>query len=290
MAIKDHLRVGVRRLRKAAEALAEMVRFLRIRSTRRAAGKAAPTFVVGSSNTGTTILRAIVGTSPDVIALDYESTLFAGLPDGAGPRSWRRWLGSKPFLEMADWEQQVIHHPRAVKLIEKTPTHIRSVGHLLRWWPRARVVVVVRNPLDTAVSWKRRGWTAAAGAQRWADDYRAVLPHLEDPRVQTIAYEWFADDLDHALQVLWEAADVEAGDPDDRSSATVTVRGPAVDDDHVQRRRQQVAGPLQFTVGDWRSALDDHEVHAVVEATRAVHGALSDAIGRLPDIEGNSSP
>jgi Sulfotransferase family len=92
------------------------------------------------------------------------------------------------------------HDGRARVLAEKTPRHLYFADRILRWWPEAAVVEVVRDGRDVCVSLKAksewRSWAAGEvtdQAARWADAVRvgrrfAAAPGHEG-RWLTVRYE-----------------------------------------------------------------------------------------------------
>lgn len=258
-----------------------------LRRRRAAKGKLAPTFIVGAANSGTTVVRAILGTSPEALSLPYESGMFHDAPTPASSRlAWYRWLATDPISTLVDWERAVLNHPQARTLVEKTPTHILALNHLLGWWPDSRVVIMVRNPLDVAVSWRRRGVPAAEGARMWARENEAALPHLGDSRVAVFAYESFGHDLVGTLEALWRHVGIAPGDPEDRSPDDV-VADPKTEAEreHIARRKEQMSQPLHFVSGGWREQLDTAEVDQVTACCRDVHAALSSHV-KIASMEG----
>jgi hypothetical protein len=167
-----------------------------------------PFFIVGNDRSGTTMLRLIVDRGPDA-AVPPESmflTDFAAAFDAGGPRDeraalqlmqeiWehpkvRLWelppdppaipggldpLDTYRFIVAAPFESYASKHGKP-RWGDKTPHYVHHIGHLLRLWPRARVVVLVRDGRDVALSLRRMPFgpnNAWAAAQWWARGIRA---------------------------------------------------------------------------------------------------------------------
>lgn len=276
-----------RRTRAVIAAPFRLRTFWTERRRRRRLGKLDPVFVVGSGNTGTTIMRAMLGTSPDALALDRETGLFHGLPDGASAREWWSWLGRDPLATCTALERLVADDPDAVRLVEKTPTHAASVEQLFRFWPRSTIVVVTRNPLDVATSWARRDVGLDTALDAWIHDLSGVLPWVEDRRVHVLAYESFAANLKSAVARMWEVTGLTPGDVTKRDAATVRVTGGAPETPHVERRRRQVSAPLDFKVGAWRDQLTAAEVSRVTRRAGRLHADLCRlSQGGVADLDG----
>jgi hypothetical protein len=189
-------------------------------------GEPSPFFIVGNDRSGTTMLRLIVDRGPDA-AVPPESmflTDFAAAFDAGGPRDrqaaallmrevWehpkvRLWdlppeppavpdglsgLEAYRFIVAAPFEAYAARHGKP-RWGDKTPHYVHHVGHLLRLWPRARFVVLVRDGRDVALSLRRMPFgpnNAWAAAQWWARGIRAgARAQREHPdAVLTVRYE-----------------------------------------------------------------------------------------------------
>src|SRR5215218_719242 len=185
-----------------------------------------PFFIVGNDRSGTTMLRLIVDRGPDA-AVPPESmflTDFATAFDAGGPRDadaarrlmravWehpkvRLWdLPGQPpevpsglsaqdayrFIVAAPFEAYAAAHGKP-RWGDKTPHYVHHVDHLLRVFPRARFVVLVRDGRDVALSLRRMPFgpnNAWAAAQWWARGIRAGLHAVEahPEHVMTVRYE-----------------------------------------------------------------------------------------------------
>jgi hypothetical protein len=185
-----------------------------------------PFFIVGNDRSGTTMLRLIVDRGPDA-AIPPESmflTDFAGAFDAGGPRDeraarqlmrevWehpkvRLWglppepppiprglepLDAYRFVVAAPFEAYAARHGKP-RWGDKTPHYVHHIDHLLRLWPGARFVVLVRDGRDVALSLRRMPFgpnNAWAAAQWWARGIRAgARAQREHPEaVRTVRYE-----------------------------------------------------------------------------------------------------
>jgi hypothetical protein len=185
-----------------------------------------PFFIVGNDRSGTTMLRLIVDRGPDA-AVPPESmflTDFAPAFAAGGPRDeraarqlmeevWahpkvRLWeLPPQPpaippglappdayrFVVAAPFEAYAARHGKA-RWGDKTPHYVHHIDALLRVWPRARFVVLVRDGRDVALSLRRMPFgpnNAWAAAQWWARGIRAGAraQRAHPESVRTLRYE-----------------------------------------------------------------------------------------------------
>ena len=188
-----------------------------------------PFFIVGNDRSGTTMLRLILDRGADaavppesMFLTDFAPAFDAGEPrDTAAAAQLMRQVWEHPKVRL--WElgpappaPHGVTGPDAYRLIvespfeayaarhgkprwgDKTPHYVHHVDHLLRLWPGARFVVLVRDGRDVALSLKRMPFgpnNAWAAAQWWARGIRAgARAAAEHPgAVLTVRYEDLAE-------------------------------------------------------------------------------------------------
>jgi hypothetical protein len=198
-----------------------------------------PFFIVGNDRSGTTMLRLIVDRGADA-AVPPESmflTDFAAAFDAGGPRDERaaaelmRAVWEHPKVRLWDLPGQPPAVPRGLsgrdayrhivaapfeayaarhgkqRWGDKTPHYVHHIDHLLRLFPGARIVVLVRDGRDVALSLRRMPFgpnNAWAAAQWWARGVRAgARAAREHPdAVLTVHYESLAQRPQEEVQRL----------------------------------------------------------------------------------------
>jgi hypothetical protein len=161
-----------------------------------------------------------------------------------------------------------LHARRAGKArwIEKTPRHLLITDTLRSLWPAARIVRIVRDPRDTAVSLSRMPFakeSVVGNLVRVDQDHRAARQRIAaDPLAMTLRYEDLVTEPERELRRVC-AFIGEAFEPamlEGRDAAT-SVAG-----DH-EWWKQAVAGPLTAaSVGRWR-----REMSADAQRFAALH-------------------
>lgn len=123
-------------------------------------------FVVGSPRSGTTFTGRALGSLPGFVDLDEVQPWKAAIPG----------LIEKPDDEVARRARRILDRVRRLGLagglrgVEQTPETSFVLGAVLRAYPQAVAVHVVRDGRDVATSLLERGWLSAE--RTGADDAR----------------------------------------------------------------------------------------------------------------------
>jgi hypothetical protein len=149
-------------------------------------------------------------------------------------------------------------------LVEKTPFHIKYAADLLRWYPEAQVVEVVRDGRDVCASMRRlppditfAPPTLELQLRMWvrAIERGIALEDLPDAgtRVIRVNYERLRADPKHELTRLFEFLSLDA-------SPEFVSR--VVDELEFDRAKASGRGLHMHSgvVGSWRTVFDDDEV------------------------------
>lgn len=192
-------------------------------------------FIVGFPRSGTTWLRALLAAHPAVAALEAESYLFDHAYLGHLDASWKAERahaggGGKPFALSAMLDQREFDEllrrfassvfdkigqalPGAEVVVEKTPTHAHHAPLILRLFPEAYFLHIIRDPREVYCSTRAaaRGWGrlwasqgAADVARRWQlllDDALAIA--ILTPRYRQLRYEDLLSETSGGLEALF---------------------------------------------------------------------------------------
>ncbi|MEO0538915.1 MAG: sulfotransferase [Cyanobacteria bacterium P01_A01_bin.123] len=179
----------------------------------------------------------------------------------------------KPGNELEQAEDLIAHlfdlflkrHGRPGQtLLEKTPMHIRYADRILRRFPEARIIEVIRDGRDVCASYnalaQQQAWArvGTAGAIRqwkrcvtWGEQFRAQAEFAS--RMHVVRYEALKADTTTSLQQIFNFAQL------DYTSKQITNIVAAADISRIKER-----GEGQYIrkgiVGDWKHQLSESEV------------------------------
>lgn len=134
-----------------------------------------PLFIVGCGHSGTTMLRHVLGMHSRLYAVPYESRIF---------------FHSRSKIALADWVWSLT----AISLgksrwVEKTPSHIHRMAQILKAYPDARILLLIRDGRNVAISLRKRWGDFERSVSRWVEDNRAGEPYWNHPNVMVLKYE-----------------------------------------------------------------------------------------------------
>lgn len=205
-----------------------------------------PVFIVGMPRSGTTLLAGMLNAHPDLAIgpetgfctqfwrngicsdalneskrrawidtlVNSDAVKDAKLSDSTMAQLERRFQthGTTYVATLDIWMQTIATEHGKTRWGEKTPRHIEHVPRLLRWFPNARVVCIVRDPRDVHHSLNRVKWDAESALEhafRWRA-YALTARRLErDPRVAVIRYEDLVTDPERALAAVCQHVALE---------------------------------------------------------------------------------
>ena len=275
-------------------------------------GDDAPFFVVGNDRSGTTLLRLVLDRSAEaavppesMFLLDFASVRRSGgleNPDNAArfaaavwshPRV-RLWeLGGEPpavppGLSHAEAYRFAVEAPyRAYarregkeRFGDKTPAYLHAVAELLAIWPDARVVVLVRDARDVALSIAKLPFgpnNAYAAAAWWARGVRVGLAAQRryPQQVLTVRYEDLVADPEATVRAV--CAHVRLGY--NSEMLAIERAGPGKIVSEQAAWYTGVSSPISTAAsGRWRTTMSEEDRRVVV----AVAGPELEQLGYEP--------
>ncbi len=134
-----------------------------------------PIFVLGCGHSGTSLLLKILDMHSRIYGIPYESRLL--YKDSLRIR----------LLNLL-WAKAAIAERKA-RWAEKTPMHVHRIGRIFELYPEARVLLVIRDGRDVALSLRRRWNDFDRSVERWIVDNREGERWWDHPQVHKLSYE-----------------------------------------------------------------------------------------------------
>jgi len=241
------------------------------------------TFIVGHPRSGTSLLRALLDSHPDLLVLPFETHLFdwARSQDPVTTlldrtRLWPTLHRRRPSISRDEVEDVLTRafsqkgDPRArllalvegwrelteacqkTRWVEKTPWHLYESDTLLKWFPDGvRILVMRRDPRDVIASALKQkpSRTIFQMALTGRLAHEVVTEHQEDPRFSVIMYERLVRDPLSTMRSVCGFLDV----PFDPVVVTPTVLGAEYSGN--SRFESTLHGISEAAVGRYRDIL-----------------------------------
>ena len=138
--------------------------------------------LVGSYNSGTTILKEIITSHPDVASFHLEATRYTKVFTRPETLGWtRNWLKIRDYIALPNEKdepkyQQLLRdlsplwNRRATHYLEKSITNIERIGWINQNFPNVKFVVILRNGYAATEGMIRKANPTGQAAQAYGKD------------------------------------------------------------------------------------------------------------------------
>jgi len=165
-------------------------------------------FVVGSPRSGTTLLQRILSIHSQLFSIEGETGLFSyqnifdprrkhfGLSDGH-----LRWL-YKESIDIVDFFEkgvQILSDENGGRFVEKTPQHVLYLPFILKHFPNAQIIHIVRDGRDCYCSSKShqhipQNKSIVSFAKYWKKCVNVPRMFKQDSRILEMKYEYLVEE------------------------------------------------------------------------------------------------
>lgn len=225
-------------------------------------------FVMGAPRSGTTLLQNILRSHSDLFSIEDETGIFSFQNIFAKHRAHfglnravlkTLYTSSEDIIDFFEKAVAEISPGGSSKrFVEKTPQHILWLPFILKYFPQAHVIHIVRDGRDAYVSAKRHmgipsGWSATRYASYWRKCVRMTINN-NCPRVAVIKYENLVREPRKESTKIMEFLGLKL--QDQQLDPNVFGKDKRARSEHFCK----LATPIDdASVGKWKTSLSDDE-------------------------------
>lgn len=215
--------------------------------------KEEPIFIVGCPHSGTTLLLRIFATHKDVYAVNYESHAFG--------------KGRKGLNLMRSWLEERKKR-RKSKILEKTPRHLNYVHKIFALFPKARIIVMLRDGRDVTVSLRKRFGDSTEGLERWVNDNQKVLEFKNSTKIKYLKLEDLVIDSEEEIRKVCNFSGLIFYDEllnyhnkEFDYYKGVQTNGKKHNKINLKRRKEQINTPILKNTSKWEQEATKEELN-----------------------------
>lgn len=205
-----------------------------------------PIIIVGCGHSGTSITLAILGAHSKIHAIPYESWFLHDKVDT------NKFIENFNIVSIANGKE---------RWVEKTPKNIYYLDKVIKSYPNIKILYIIRDGRDVAVSIKNRFGDIERGIQRWVKDNSFGLQYINHKNLYAFKYEDLVDNFEQTMKKIFMFIGEEYED-DIKNYHKKTIKYYSNDltkppsgfgKHHEQFRNWQINQPLFDGRGHWKS-------------------------------------
>jgi hypothetical protein len=192
----------------------------------------------------------ILSESTEAFVINYESNVFRD-----------NWID---FKSIENWIKQKTKLNKKL-FIEKTPSHVRHLGKIFYVFPKARVLVLVRDGRDVVLSLEKRTGNLQGSIERWITDNELwINDYSSDSRVKCVKLEDFIENPNSTLREICFHAGMQFNeeflkyaDKEYTYQNQGIQKSDGTDAEHQLNRNWQVNQPIFEDTNRWKKELTE---------------------------------
>lgn len=218
-------------------------------------------FLGGCGHSGTTLLAARLGCHDLIDVIPFETRAFR--PDVP--------------LHIAKhfFEEHIKTMDPSVYLLEKTPRNVLTIDRILRAFPESKIILTVRNPLDSIASLKERYGSFEYAKQRWSYDNKILLKHISNIHA-IIDYNSLTTNPEFSLRRLLKAINLPVVDTVWKGVSDTFELG--TQNGLMGERRKQVGAHILTGIRSAHETLSYAEIRDVENSCNETWGKISEIL------------
>ena len=243
-------------------------------------------FVVGPPRSGTTLVASIISNHPAICSFHSETALFSWretflLFEGkAGRNSYqyhRLRQQARDVVSLCDaLAAECKEEKGGRRFLEKTPQHVLHLAFILKYFPKAQIINIVRDPRDGFASSRSNASIAQKSAAGFARYWKRCVETRQrfggHPQIYDIGYETMVAEPDKTIGdvIAWLGESFEKD-----------ILGPdRMKQHHLagSSRFRHLGGPINpSSVGRWKRDLSAAEIATIEEIVDGLHALTADS-------------
>lgn len=210
-------------------------------------------FVVGCSNSGTTLLTTILGRNSAILALGDESYIF-GQDKIYIKSSLKQWdIISRQF------QKEIF--------VEKTPKHVYEIDRIFKIVPNAKILFIVRNPEDTIASQVTRGVEFSYALKKYISANNEGFRYANNRRVYTCRFEELVKNSNNEIDRICKFLEIKFEKKMLSSTTSVFHIWSQTDQNNKKKRSKEVTKNITDKTGKGKVILSPEQIDLIKKKT-----------------------